>query len=182
MRSLVCLLASAAWLFAAGELSNRRAPGFNLTDMNLNQYDLQDFRGKVVLIDFMETQCPHCGEFSGVLEVAKTKYGDKLVILTITTYPPDNQITVRNYIEKNKVTTPILFDCGQVKRSYLAPSPKDTRTSAPIPHVFLIDRQGKIRYDRGFSEDAHSFFDGPGLFTEIDRIMGPQAPKKATKP
>ena len=78
-RSLFCLLsvASGLVLAASGELSNRRAPGFALPDPSYKHYyDLQDFAGKVVLIDIMSTRCPHCLLLSTTLEQVK---GDKLL-------------------------------------------------------------------------------------------------------
>ena len=72
-RGLICLAwLSVAVLVADGELSNRRAPGFSLPDGNLKQHDLQDYRGRVVLVEFMQSQCPNCAAFSRVLEQVKT--------------------------------------------------------------------------------------------------------------
>jgi len=67
MRFFFFLLACSASLMAAGELSGRRAPGFSLMDMNFKQYDSQDYRGKILLIDIMQTTCPHCAMFSSIL-------------------------------------------------------------------------------------------------------------------
>src|SRR6266545_394324 len=99
MRVLVALAAS-AWLCFGGELSNRRAPGFCLPDSSIRRYDLQDFRGKVLLLDFMQTNCPHCRALSGVLERAKARYGDKVAILSVVIAPPENQATVAKYISE----------------------------------------------------------------------------------
>ena len=44
---------------------------------------MQDYRGKVVLLDFMRTDCPKCKALTGVLEKVKAKYGDKIQVLTI---------------------------------------------------------------------------------------------------
>ena len=53
---------------------------------------LQDYRGKVVLIDIMSTRCPHCLLLSTTLEQVKARYGDKVAILEVV-LPPDNQDT-----------------------------------------------------------------------------------------
>jgi thiol-disulfide isomerase/thioredoxin len=63
-------------ILAAGPLSGRRAPGFSLPDSNLQQHDPQDHRGKVLVVEIMKTNCPHCRTFSSILEEAKAKYGD----------------------------------------------------------------------------------------------------------
>ena len=59
MRYFIGLLASAALLFASGELSGRRAPGFSLPDLQGQQHDLQDYRGKIVIVDIIQTTFPH---------------------------------------------------------------------------------------------------------------------------
>jgi peroxiredoxin len=172
---LLCLRVGSA----AGELSNRRAPGFALPDvMRLTYHDPADYRGKVLVVEFMQTTCPHCEEFSKVLEKVKAKYGERVVILSITN-PPDNQSTVGQYIHANKTTVPILYDCGQVAQSYLKATPQKPTIS--IPHVFLIDQQGMIRNDFGYSPLTRSIFEGEGLFTEIDKLLGRGPAKSAVK-
>ena len=79
LRTAFCLLAAASGLLlgASGELSDRRAPGFALPDPAYERYyDLQDYAGKVVLIDIMSTRCPHCLLASTTLEQVKARYGD----------------------------------------------------------------------------------------------------------
>ena len=74
LRSAFCLLAVSCGLLlgASGELSDRRAPGFALPDPAYQHYyDLQDYAGKVVLIDIMSTRCPHCLLASTTLEQVK---------------------------------------------------------------------------------------------------------------
>jgi len=159
--ALFLLFATCA--FAAGELSNRRAPGFALPDSSLKLHDLQDYRGKAVLIEFMQTTCAHCGELSEVLERVAAKYRDRVAVLSITN-PPDHQGTVAQFISSHKVTVPILFDCGQVAAAYMKASPQ--RPSFHVPHVFLIDAQGMIRNDFGHELTAQN------IFAELDRLLG----------
>jgi len=163
-------------LMAAGELSGRRAPGFSLPDVNLKQHDLGDYRGRIVLLDVMKTECPRCETFSRVLEEVKGKYGGKVVVLSIVS-PPDTLDTVRQYMRKNFVTQPILFDCGQVAASYLKVTPE--KPSIHIPHLFLIDGRGMIRNDFAY-EGNKAIFEGKALFAELDRMLAPPrvAPKK----
>ena len=61
----VAVLFFGAPLFAAD--FSRRAPGFSLPDVNTEQHDLADYRGKVVILEFMQTTCPHCAAFTEVL-------------------------------------------------------------------------------------------------------------------
>jgi len=170
---LVCLAAGA--LAGADQLSNRRAPGFSLPDLNLKQHDLADYRGKLVLIDFMKTDCPHCPVLSRKLEEVKARYGFKVAILSIVT-PPDNQQTVLRYIQTNFLTTPLLFDCSQVAASYMKATPQNPKVE--LPHLFVIDPEGMIRHDYGFAADPE-MFEGKALFGLLDRMLaGPPAAKR----
>src|SRR5271163_111356 len=169
LRSAACFLAVCSLLpGASGELSNRRAPGFALPDPSYQHfYDLQDYAGKVVLIDIMTTRCPHCLLLSTTLEQVKARYGDKVAILEVV-LPPDNQDTVSKFIATNNVTIPVICDMGQMTISYFKATPS-TMSQISVPHLFLIDKQGIIRNDFAYEESTRAVFEGAGLFTEIDR-------------
>jgi len=162
---LVCVLS----LLASGELSNRRAPGFALPDTNYkHMYDLQDYRGKVLLIDIMNTNCPHCMLLSTTLENVKSKYGDKVGVLSVV-LPPETPENVLKYIVTHKITTPIVFDQGQMTISYFKARPG--QGNIDVPHLFIIDRNGMIRNDFSYSEKDKGVFEGPRLFQEIDKLL-----------
>jgi peroxiredoxin len=169
MRTLLLSLLVACGLFGAGELSNRRAPGFSLMDLRSVQHDPQDYRGKVVIVEFMQTTCPHCQKFTGILEQAKAKYKDQLVVMSIVTNPDSGQ-TMQKYIADYKLTTPILWDSGQVMASYMKLNPSNPSMS--FPHVFVIDRNGMIRNDYGYGTATATVFETTGpMFTEIDKLL-----------
>jgi thiol-disulfide isomerase/thioredoxin len=178
MRHLIVLWLSAVSLFGAGELSGRRAPGFALLDSSLTRYhDPQDYRGKILLVEIMLTTCPHCQQLSAILEEVAQKYRGRVQVLSIV-IPPDNQATVGKYIAERKITNPILFDCGQVTASYLKATPQKSRIE--VPHLFIIDEQGMIRNDYGYSEATKQIFEGRALFAELDRMLK-QAPAPRSK-
>lgn len=169
----VALLATAVvCLGATNDLSGRRAPGFSLPDSNFKRYDLQDYRGRWLLIEFMITNCPHCKELSHALEAAKEKFGDKIAILSVVIAPPETQETVAKYIEENKVTVPILFDQGQMAASYFNATP--AKPTFDTPHLFVVDPKGAIVRDFGHSdsdESAHALFEPAGLIKELESLF-----------
>lgn len=182
MRSFLTLTAGivlAAASFAQSH-AGRRAPGFSLPDLNFNYHDLYDYRGKVVLLEFMKTSCPVCNSFQRVHEKLRTKYGAKLQILTVV-LPPDTQATVGQFISQHQVKTPILFDSSQVLASYLKATPRDTDVA--LPHVFLIDQNGTIRKDYIYGAGTEAVFGtGVPLMSEIDAMLGgAAAPKPPVK-
>ena len=175
MRTIPAALLFAVALFAAGENSGRRAPGFALPDSKMQVYDLADYRGRIVLLDLMQTTCPHCAAFADVLERVQKKYGDKVAILAVVNSGGDNQNTVAQYISGHGITYPILFDAGQMAYSYLLSMSFDT------PHVFLIDAGGTIKNDWGYSLLTRDIFEGDGLISEIDSLLAGKAASQKTK-
>ena len=168
MRILIAFAVCATSLFAqAGALSNRRAPGFALPDGQFRFHDLQDYRGKVLIIDFMQTKCPHCATLSGILEKVKAKYAGKVAVLAVVT-PPDDQAAVAKFIAGHALSYPIVFDCGQMAGSYLAVK---GNTQIDLPHIFLIDQQGKIRDDYAYDVLHRDIFEGNGLYPLLDRML-----------
>ena len=162
MKTIVATLLCGAALFAAGPL--RRAPGFCLIDTSGQWQDLADYRGKIVLVEFMQTNCPHCATFSAVLNGLKSKYGDKLAVLAIAN-PPDNPQTMMQFVKDHKLTYPLLLDQGQVAYSYVR-SP-----SFDLPGVVLIDANGMIRNQWQNSVLTKDIFEGNGLSREIDKLL-----------
>ncbi len=173
MRTILGVLLCAVALFAADENFGRRAPGFALPDSKMQVFDLADYRGKIVLLEFMQTSCGHCGTFADVLERVQRKYGDQVAILAVVNSRGDDQNTVARYISGHRITYPILFDAGQMAYSYLRSMRFDT------PHVFLIDASGMIKNDWEYSLVTRDIFEGNGLISEIDSLLpGKAAPQK----
>jgi len=167
-RASALILLSASALLASDH-AGRRAPGFSLPDANLQQHDLYDYRGKVVIVEFMQTTCPNCQEMTKLLAKVQERYKEKVAILSVAV-PPDQVGTVQKFMADFKVTYPVLLDCGAVALSYLRPPPH--APTIHVPHLFLIDRAGVIRDD--FHHDAGpAVVDEAGLFREIDKLMAP---------
>jgi peroxiredoxin len=175
MRTVPTVLLCTAALFAAGDNSGRRAPGFALPDAKMQVYDLADYRGKIVVLELMQTTCGHCAAFADVLERVQQKYGDQVAILAVVNSRGDDQNTVAQYIAGHGVTYPVLFDAGQMAYSYVRSMSFDT------PHVFLIDARGTIENDWGYSLITHDIFEGNGLMSEIDSLLAGQAAPRKTK-
>src|ERR1035437_9866039 len=104
--ALLCWVALFAAPFAAGPL--RRAPGFCLIDTSEEWRDLADYRGKIVLVEFLQTPCPHCASFSTVLNGLKLAFADKLAILAIANPPVDSPQTMAQFVKEHKLTYPLL--------------------------------------------------------------------------
>lgn len=166
MRIIAVLLIVSISLFAAGQFSNRRAPGFSLADSHFQQHDTQDYRGKVLLIDFIQTTCPICQKLTDVLVQVHAKYGDRVGMISIMTVG-DNYQTGDKFAAEHKVMWPVVFDSGQVIASYLKITPVNPKVN--FPHLFLIDGKGTIRDDYGEGENSQLSVEG--ISAEIEKLM-----------
>jgi thiol-disulfide isomerase/thioredoxin len=165
MKRILTLLFCGAMALTAQQ-ALRRAPGFALSDGITGQVrDLYDYRGKVVVLEFMMTTCPHCAAFAEILNEINQKYAGKVQVLSIVNVPTDNPNTVKQYITGHKVSYPILMDMGQMEYSYIL------KPNVDLPHVYVIDANGYIRGDYGYSITARDLFEGRGLFAEIDKAL-----------
>jgi len=171
MRTILAFLLCSAALIAAD--SPRRAPGFALVDLKGQFHDLADYRGKVLVLEFMKTTCPHCATFAGILAEVREKYGDKVAILAVANVNTDTPQQLAQYIAGHNLAYPLVMDQGQMMYSYVL-SPE----RADLPHVYVIDPNGYIRADYVYGLTTRDVFEGKALFTDIDRVLERSAARK----
>jgi len=169
MRKILIALFCAAALFAADVV--RRAPGFSIVDSKGVEHDLADYRGKLVLLVFTQSTCPHCAGFADVLQQTQQKYGSRVAVLAVVN-PPDEPGKVSAFITDHHLTYPILFDSGQVAYSYVQSG------TITFPHLYMIDGSGMIRRDFVYGQQDHDVFEGDQLAAEINRLLPAGAPDR----
>jgi peroxiredoxin len=163
-------LAATALSLMGQNLSGRRAPSFTLPDSYLTPYDILDYRGRWLLLDFTKSDCPHCKALSIALEKLKAKLGSKVAMLAVVV-PPDNTATAAKYIAETKTTTPVLFDTGQTAMWYFKATPAHPQFDAP--HVFVIDPQGMLVRDW-----SQAGVEDPKFAAELQAVVNGSGAKK----
>jgi len=169
MRSLALFLCAFAAMAADAP---RRAPGFALPDSKMKVFDLYDYRGKIVILEFMKTDCPHCAAFASVLDKVQQKYGAKVQILSVVNMQQDNDRTVAAYVAGHNIKYPMLFDAGQMAFSYVL------KPELNYPQIFIIDPQGMIQRQFEYGPMSRDIFEGNGLAAEVDRVVAMSGAKK----
>ena len=164
MRTILVTLLCSLTLAAAG--GPRRAPGFDLPDLKGEFHDLADYRGKVLVLEFLKTDCPHCATFADVLAQLQPRYGDKVAVLAVANINTDSPQNIYQYMTGHKLTYPVALDQGQMMYSYLR-----TPQGANLPHVYVIDANGYIHVDYEYSGLTRDVFEGKALFSDIDRLL-----------
>ena len=159
-----CALLCAVLSLSGQTLSGRRAPSFSLPDSRLLQHDIMDYRGKWLLLDFMKTDCPHCKDLSRALEALKNRLGGKADVLSVIIAPPETTETARLYVAETKITSPLVFDQGQVAVAYFKATPSNPQFDTP--HLFAIDPNGQIVKDWGMAGTSSK-----GFATELEQLI-----------
>ena len=111
------------------------APDFKLQDLEGRAVSLDQFRGRIVMLDFWATWCGPCLLTMPVLENLAKEYPQDLKLLAINVAePPD---LVRSFVRQRNISSTVLLDQeGKVGDMY---------GSESIPMQVLIDRTGVVR-------------------------------------
>jgi peroxiredoxin len=136
--TLLLALAGPAFAAAVGDT----APAFQLKDLNGKTRSLAELKGKVVVLEWVNPNCPFSDRHARekTMSDLSKKYGT-VTWLGINSTNPDH----RDYLQpaehlawarKNGVSYPILYDpTGAIGHAY------DAKTT---PHMFVVDESGKI--------------------------------------
>jgi thiol-disulfide isomerase/thioredoxin len=119
------------------------APKFTLRDLSGQMVSLDQYRGKVVMLDFWATWCGPCRISMPKFEELQKEYPSALVLLAINVQEPAQ--TVRDYVKEQSIGSRVLLDEeGSVAQAY---------GTIGIPMEVLIDKQGIVRHiQSGFNQ------------------------------
>lgn len=129
------------------------APDFSLPDLQGKVHKLADYRGRVVVLEWINPNCPfsrrHAEE--GTMTRLAAKHGDVVWLAVNSTankhgdyLPPQQHAT---YDKEHGINYPVLYDTdGKVGQAFGA------RTT---PHMFVIDEQGKVVYRGAIDDDSY---------------------------
>lgn len=136
------------------------AANFSLPDIDGDPHALQDYRGKVIMLNFWASWCPPCRREMPSMERLYQKFSEQgLVVIAVNQWEdPDLvfEFTGRLSLEP---TFPILLDReSKVSEQYGVKG---------LPTTFLIDRDGKLRYRAMGGRD----FDHPEVESLIESLL-----------
>ena len=113
------------------------APDFTLKSLGGDNLRLEEYRGKVVLINFWASWCGPCRQEMPILDRIRQRYqGAGFEVLGVNVEGKDPK--ARKVAERLGVSFPLLFDeSQQVSANY---------DLQGMPFSVLIDRDGQIQY------------------------------------
>jgi cytochrome oxidase Cu insertion factor (SCO1/SenC/PrrC family) len=112
------------------------APDFALTDVNGNTFRLSDQHGKVVVLEFMRTTCPHCANEMSQLITLHSQLGSDVTMISVSVDPQGDTTEILNaYAVQHGAQWVWARDTAGVASSY--------QVSA-VPTIVIIDPDGRI--------------------------------------
>ena len=128
------------------------APTFALEDSTSKRHTLADYKGKIVVLQWINPDCPVCTRVSSTGLVTSMKsqlaqISDNVVHLDINSTHYMEPAVGAEYLKKYKIDVPVLIDRdGTVGRLYEAKT---------TPHMFVIDTRGVLRYQGAIDDDPY---------------------------
>ena len=149
MAGVVTLASSGSGRAMAAEVG-RPAPDFTLTDINGHKHSLAGYKGKTVVLEWVNPECPVVGKHyaSGNMQkLQQAAAAAGVVWLSINSAAPGNQgdfdaVRFQEWKQEVQFAATAYFRDrdGKVGRLY------DARTT---PHMFVIDASGTLVYAGG---------------------------------
>ena len=142
-------------LFTTGIFANelqigKKAPAFTLTDVQGQVHNLKDYRGKLVVLEWINYDCPFVKKHynSGNMQSLQKKYtAQDVVWLVINSSAPGKQgnfnseeVLKRSSDQGASFTAYLQDSDGKVGKNYGAKT---------TPHMFVINGKGKLMYMGG---------------------------------
>lgn len=134
-RTLACVALFVAVCASAAPQEKEQAPRFTAKATDGEKFSNESIKGKVVLLDFWTTWCPHCAEEAEIVDKLGHEFAAKgLIVLAVNV--AESRKKVKQYLEAHPRTSRIvMMEDTNLAAMYQA-------TVYPI--YVVIDREGKI--------------------------------------
>jgi cytochrome c biogenesis protein CcmG/thiol:disulfide interchange protein DsbE len=113
----------------------KTVPNFTLTTFDGQQHNIEDYRGKVVLVNFWASWCKPCEQEAAELEQAYQNFKDRGVVFLGVDYV-DTETEALSYLDRFKITYANGPDLGtRISQAFRIRG---------VPETYIVGRDGKI--------------------------------------
>ena len=126
------LLAFSPTTIAAAEQKKLSSYQWQLIDSNGKTVSLEEFKGKIIFVNFWATWCPPCIAEMPSMQKLYSDYQDKIVFLFVTT---DSFEKANAFLAKENLKLPVFQPVS---------NPPLEMESSTIPATYLIDQQNNV--------------------------------------
>lgn len=121
---------------SAGVKVGALAPDIQLVDLNGKTVTLEQFRGKVVMLNFWATWCPPCRTEMPAMQRLNEKMAELDFVMLALNVEPEGDRTVPAFLKGKPYTFPILLDLGAKAQNRYG--------VFRFPETFIIGKDGVI--------------------------------------
>jgi peroxiredoxin len=156
----------------------RQSPEFAIQTMDGKQILLSQYKGKVVVLAFILTYCPHCQKTCGILGQMQKEYGPQGLQILASAIEDMAKMTVPDFIKKFQPPFPVGYDLRDNVYTYLQ---HPSMLQMMMPNLAFIDRQGVIRSQyAGDDKFINSDDQEKNIRGEIEKLLKPAAGATST--
>jgi len=154
MRTLasVALVAALTLSAAFGQTVPRKAPDFTIAEPSGKQTALSSARGKVCVLTFILTTCPHCQNESMMLTKLYKEMAPRGLAVFGVAVNDNAAILVPQFVQQFAVGYPVGFGTQEAMRNFMGISEMERWV---VPQVVVIDRKGMIRAQSPYNGDPN---------------------------
>jgi len=125
-----------------------RAPGFSVTDTDDKVHTLEEYAGKILVLEFWSFKCPVALAYNERLAALQSKYRDRgVAFLAIASNKNESPIEVRRNRENLKLAFPVLLDRDGAMADRLG--------ATHTPSIVILDGAGMLRYRGAIDNNKH---------------------------
>jgi thiol-disulfide isomerase/thioredoxin len=107
-------------------------------------FKLADFRGKILVVDFWQSNCAPCLRLVPKLAKLSKQYRDKGVeVIGLTSDEKSDQSIVVEFLKKAGADYTVGYENRWLSSAFLKGT-EDETGAPPIPQVFVLSREGRV--------------------------------------
>jgi thiol-disulfide isomerase/thioredoxin len=135
---------------------------------------LNDFRGKVVVVEFTASWCVPCRASAPIMKSLAAKYGDRVAWVGVTSAEATND-ELKQWLDKDK--WPPLVGVDQVDRDNPRGLTAKNYGVIGVPHIVVIDPYGRISHcDELWVRTPSSAEETEKLYAAMSKFLGRKWP------
>ena len=119
------------------------APLFELPDLHGRLVSLTGLRGKIVLLNFWSRECPWAERADEMLAVWQVAWGERVTWVSLASNANESAAEIAIAAAERRLPL-VLLDAGQLVA--------DAFGAVTTPHIFILDAQGRLRYQGGLDD------------------------------
>jgi peroxiredoxin len=149
------LVLTCALAFADAEVG-KAAPDFTVTDVNGKAHKLGDYKGKIVVLESYNLDCPYVANHynTGAMQELQGNVAAKDVVWLTVNSSYGDVAKAKKEVANKKIKSTVVYDpAGKIGKAY------GFKTT---PHMVVIGKDGKVAYNGAIDDKAETEGDPRG--------------------